>query len=119
MFIKRSTTGMALHYVNIKTNSQNQTFSSWFKLELHQDYIDCLRDLGHPPPTETHALIQDLKELERLRLETQELKEAEMLRLKAQELKELEESKQKNQDQKELERLRLENQELKKPSPQI
>ena len=91
MFLKRSKTGMTLHYVNRKTNSQNQTFSNWFKLELHQDYIDCLRDLGHPPPTETRALIQDLKELERLKLENQELK---------------------SQESKELVRLKLENQEL-------
>ena len=61
---------MALHFVNKKTNSQNQTFSSWFKLALHQDYIDCLRDLGHPPPTETKALLQDLKAFEALKTKT-------------------------------------------------
>ena len=87
---------MTLHFVNRKANSQNQTFSNWFKLELHQDYIDCLRDLGHPPPTETRALIQDLKELEQYRLGTQELKEP----------------KPQNQDLLELERLRIETQEL-------
>ena len=85
MFLKRSKTGMTLHYVNRKTNSQNQTFSNWFKLELHQDYIDCLRELGHPPPTETRALIEDLKELEQLRRENQEL---EQLRREIQELRE-------------------------------
>ena len=76
MFLKRTKTGTTLHYVTRKTNSQNQTFSNWFKLELHQDYIDCLRELGHPPPTETHALIEDLKELEQLRLKNQKSMDA-------------------------------------------
>ena len=75
MFLKRSKTGLTLHYVNANTNSQNQAFSSWFKLELHQDYIDCLRELGHPPPTETKALLQDLKAFEALKIKTATLED--------------------------------------------
>ena len=62
MFFKRSENGYVFHYVNFETDTKNQAYQNWLSLPLHEDFIDCLKKIGRPPPSSTHALIEEIKE---------------------------------------------------------
>ena len=102
MFLQRSQNGYVLNYVTIEKDQQNQFFSNWFALPLHDDFVNCLKTIGRPPPSSTVALIEELKSFEDLKKGDEELK------------KEDEELKKEILDmKKEIEELKKENEELK------
>ena len=62
-FFKDEEAGISLQYTTVTTDDLNNKWNSWFRTNIHSDFIECIKKLGRLPPTKTEELVKDLKAL--------------------------------------------------------
>ena len=62
MFITKEENGFQLNWTIEHLDSDNKTHNEWFTLNLRDDFVSCLKEIGTLPPTTTKDLIFECKQ---------------------------------------------------------
>ena len=84
MFISKEENGFQLNWTSFHTDSDNKQHNEWFQLDLRDDFINYLKELGTLPPTTTKALMDECKRA--INFEKQAIEKTQLLEENSKEL---------------------------------